>query len=575
MPRLLVIDDDRTVPLLVRRAVETLTVGGEPVEVSAALNARDGLHLARTERPDAVLLDIVLPGTRGPDLFADLRKADAKLPVIYMTAGGTSDTAIEAMQQGAFDYLLKPLDLAKLRALLESALESRRLMSTKVALSADAGDSMPTDLFVGRTESAVQVYKSIGLVAAQDVTVLVRGESGTGKELVARAIYHHGKRQDKPFMAINCAAIPDALLESELFGHEKGAFTGADRQRIGKFEQCSGGTIFLDEIGDTSLPMQAKMLRLLQEQRFERVGGNSTIQTDVRVITATNRPLERMVEEGEFRGDLFFRLNEFSIDIPPLRDRGEDVLLLVEFFLSRFKRQLGRSELEGIAPDAVELLKAYHWPGNVRELQSVLRKAILHSTGAGDRAEGFSAGTPGRGPPRQPPGDGPARRTGPGARSRRGDGRTGPARRTGGAGRRGPRRRRSGGPRRTARDGRGAVSLRRRPARSPRPRGAGPRTRGPRPAQRPRTAAGRPPRRLPRRAGGVRRQHRPDGAVRRHPHPGKDRRQPEPRRPPARHHAGQPAEQDPRPRHQDFPGDRQRRRGLTAAPLTSPGRGRR
>ena len=381
MSRLLVIDDDRTVPLLVRRAVEGLQVGGGPVEVSAALNARDGLHLAQTERPDAVLLDIVLPGTRGPDLFADLRRADAKLPVIYMTAGGTSDTAIEAMQQGAFDYVLKPLDLGKLRALLASALESRRLMSTKVALSADAGDSMPTDLFVGRTESAVQVYKSIGLVAAQDVTVLVRGESGTGKELVARAIYHHGKRQDKPFMAINCAAIPDALLESELFGHEKGSFTGADRQRIGKFEQCSGGTIFLDEIGDTSLPMQAKMLRLLQEQRFERVGGNTTIQTDVRVITATNRPLERMVEDGEFRGDLFFRLNEFSIDIPPLRERGDDVLLLVEFFLSRFKRQLGRTELEGIAPDAVDLLRHYAWPGNVRELQSVLRKAILHSTG--------------------------------------------------------------------------------------------------------------------------------------------------------------------------------------------------
>ena len=381
MPRLLVIDDDRTVPLLVRRAVEGLAVGGEPVELSAALNARDGLHLAKTERPDAVLLDIVLPGTRGPALFTQLRENDAKLPVVFMTAGGTSDTAIEAMQQGAYDYLLKPLDLGKLRALIASALESRRLMNTKVALSADAGDAMPTDLFVGRTESALQVYKSIGLVAAQDVTVLVRGESGTGKELVARAIYHHGKRSDKPFMAINCAAIPDALLESELFGHEKGSFTGADRQRIGKFEQCSGGTIFLDEIGDTSLPMQAKMLRLLQEQRFERVGGNATIQTDVRVITATNRALEEMVEDGEFRGDLFFRLNEFAIDIPPLRDRGDDVLLLVEFFLSRFKRDLGRKELEGISPDAVELLRHYHWPGNVRELQSVLRKAILHSTG--------------------------------------------------------------------------------------------------------------------------------------------------------------------------------------------------
>ncbi|MFH5802540.1 sigma-54-dependent transcriptional regulator [Alienimonas sp. DA493] len=381
MPRLLVIDDDRTVPLLVRKAVSGLEIGGEPVEVSAALTAREGMHLAKSEQPDVVLLDLVLPGVRGSELFSSLHADDPKRPVLFMTAGGTSDTAIEAMKQGAFDYLLKPLDLPKLRDLLTTALESRRLMSTKVGLSAQSGDKMPTDLFVGRTESAVQVYKSIGLVAAQDVTVLVRGESGTGKELVARAIYHHGKRQDKPFMAINCAAIPDALLESELFGHEKGAFTGADRQRIGKFEQCSGGTIFLDEIGDTTLPMQAKMLRLLQEQRFERVGGNTTIKTDVRVIAATNRPLEKMVDEGQFRGDLFFRLNEFSIDIPPLRERGEDVLLLVEFFLSRFKRDLGQTELEGIAPEAVELLRNYAWPGNVRELQSVLRKAILHSTG--------------------------------------------------------------------------------------------------------------------------------------------------------------------------------------------------
>ena len=416
VPRLLVIDDDRTVPLMVRRACEGLTVGGEPVEVTAALTARDGLRLARTERPDAVLLDIVLPGTRGPELFETLHKEDPKRPVLFMTAGGTSDTAIEAMKQGAFDYLLKPLDLPKLRDLLGTALESRRLMNTAVGLSAAAGDEMPTDLFVGRTESAVQVYKSIGLVAAQDVTVLVRGESGTGKELVARAIYHHSGRREQPFMAINCAAIPDALLESELFGHEKGAFTGADRQRIGKFEQCSGGTIFLDEIGDTSLPMQAKMLRLLQDQRFERVGGNATIKTDVRVIAATNRPLEAMVDDGQFRGDLFFRLNEFSIDIPPLRDRPEDVTLLIEFFLSRFKRDLRQSELEGIAPDAVALLRTYGWPGNVRELQSVLRKAILHSTGPvivpkdlpaevrGDRrAVGSSAPRVGAGPAAQVP----------------------------------------------------------------------------------------------------------------------------------------------------------------------------
>ena len=261
VPRLLVIDDDRTVPLMVRRAVEGLEIGGQSVEVVAETTARDGLRHAAADPPDAVLLDIVLPGARGPEVFAKLHERDPKLPVIFITAGGTSDTAIEAMMQGAFDYILKPLDLPKLRTQVAEALESRRLMDTKVGLSADAGDEMPTDLFVGRGESALAVYKAIGLVAAQDVTVLIRGESGTGKELVARAIYHHGKRADQPYTAINCAAIPDALLESELFGHEKGSFTGADRQRIGKFEQCSGGTIFLDEIGDTSLPMQAKMLR--------------------------------------------------------------------------------------------------------------------------------------------------------------------------------------------------------------------------------------------------------------------------------------------------------------------------
>ena len=555
MPRLLVIDDDRTVPLLVRRAVEGLAVGGEPVELSAALNARDGLHLAKTERPDAVLLDIVLPGTRGPALFTQLRENDAKLPVVFMTAGGTSDTAIEAMQQGAYDYLLKPLDLGKLRALIASALESRRLMNTKVALSADAGDAMPTDLFVGRTECAVQVYKSIGLVAAQDVTVLVRGESGTGKELVARAIYHHGKRSDKPFMAINCAAIPDALLESELFGHEKGAFTGADRQRIGKFEQCSGGTIFLDEIGDTSLPMQAKMLRLLQEQRFERVGGNATIQTDVRVITATNRALEEMVEDGQFRGDLFFRLNEFAIDIPPLRERGEDVLLLVEFFLSRFKRDLGRKELEGISPDAVDLLRRYQWPGNVRELQSVLRKAILHSTGPVIVPKDFPPEVRGEARPgarpAAPPRPQPAPRSTPRPAAPRSEPPAAPAVDAPAAYDGDPHREPSEHPP-------AAIPLAPAPAEPPEPPAPARTGAGPRPRQRPQAAARRPARRHPRRPGGLRRQHRPDGAVRRHPHPRKDRRQPEPGGPPAGHHPGQPAEQNPGAGDQDFAGDRQR-----------------
>ena len=380
MPSLLIIDDDRAVRLMLERALAEVDV-----EVLTAADSGEGLNLIRDRRPDTVLLDIVLPGANGLDLFRDVQRLDPKLPVIFMTAGGTSDTAIEAMKLGAYDYVLKPLDLPQVRELVVGALDTRRRMRVPVGLSAGSTEDGPgdqtADLFVGRTEAAVGVYKAIGRVAPQDVTVLIRGESGTGKELVARAIYHHSRRSEGPFVAINCAAIPDALLESELFGHEKGAFTSADSRRIGKFEQCNGGTIFLDEIGDTSLPMQSKMLRLLQEQRFERVGGNQTIETDVRIIAATNRPLERMVEDGRFRGDLFYRLNVFTVPIPPLRDRGDDVLILVEYFLKRFKRELGRTKLEGIAPEAVDLLGRYHWPGNVRELQSVVRKAILHSTG--------------------------------------------------------------------------------------------------------------------------------------------------------------------------------------------------
>jgi two-component system nitrogen regulation response regulator GlnG len=226
-----------------------------------------------------------------------------------------------------------------------------------------------------------EVYKSIGRVARQNVIVLITGESGTGKELVARAIYQHSARSRAPFHAINCAAIPETLLESELFGHEKGAFTGADRRRVGKFEQCNGGTLFLDEIGDTPLGMQGKLLRVLQDQQFERVGGNETIQADVRLIADTNRDLKAWVEEGKFRPDLFYRLSVFTITLPPLRDRGDDVMMLVQLYLRRFNRELGR-EIQEVAPEAMSRLQAYSWPGNIRDLQSVLKQALLHATGS-------------------------------------------------------------------------------------------------------------------------------------------------------------------------------------------------
>ena len=224
-----------------------------------------------------------------------------------------------------------------------------------------------------------EVYKAIGRVAPQDVTVLIVGESGSGKELVARAIYHHSRRAEERFLAVNCAALTETLLESELFGHEKGSFTGASTQRIGKFEQCSGGTLFLDEVGDMSLSLQSKVLRVLQEQKFERVGGTETVHTDVRIITATNRNLEKMVADGEFREDLYYRLNGFTIKLPPLRDRKNDLVILLERFLGRFRQEL-RKDVQGISPDALQLLSRYRWPGNVRQLQNVLRHAMLHAT---------------------------------------------------------------------------------------------------------------------------------------------------------------------------------------------------
>jgi two-component system nitrogen regulation response regulator GlnG len=370
----LLIDDDRSVHLLVSRALEPTGL-----RVSAVTTAEEGLAVLEKLQPEVVLLDIVLPEINGLELFRKLRALDPRVPVVFITAGGTSDTAIEAMKLGAYDYLLKPLDLAKVRELVERAVENQRLMRTPVEVPRPDVTELAGDRLVGRSTAMQEVYKAIGRVAPQDVTVLIRGESGTGKELVARAIYHHSKRAGGPFLAVNCAAIPEQLLESELFGHEKGAFTSAERRRIGKFEQCSGGSIFLDEVGDMSPMVQSKMLRLLQEQRFERVGGNETIQTDVRIITATNRDLEKMVADGDFREDLYYRLNGFTIMLPPLRARGEDLPLLIYHFLERLRREFGK-DIQGLSSASLQTLLNYNWPGNVRELQSVLRQALLQTT---------------------------------------------------------------------------------------------------------------------------------------------------------------------------------------------------
>ena len=372
------IDDDRSVLHLIEQVLADDV--GQIVTVD---NADQGLSVIREEQPAVVFLDIVLPKINGLELFKSIRDLDSKLPVVFITAAADSETAIEAMQLGAFDYISKPLDVSHLRSVAARAIKSRQLMSTPVALDAEplAASANSGLAFIGRSPAMLDVFKSIGLVAEQDVPVLIRGESGTGKELVARAIYQHSRRADQTFMAVNCAALPDSLLESELFGHEKGAFTGATQRRIGKFEQCSGGTIFLDEVGDMAPIVQGKVLRLLQEQRFERVGGNETIETDVRIISATNQPLESMVEEGKFRTDLIYRLNGVTIDMPPLRQRGDDIRLLAQHFLAEALRDLNKSEIEGLAPDTLDQLLGSEWPGNVRELRAAVRQSVLNTTG--------------------------------------------------------------------------------------------------------------------------------------------------------------------------------------------------
>lgn len=374
-PKILVVDDDASVLHLFRKIFND-----ESVHLTTATSAGEGLKTIAAQKPDVVILDIMLPDKSGLDIFQRINELDPKLPVIFITASGTSDTAIEAMKLGAYDYLLKPLDVGQIREVVSRACEIRRFMHVPVGVTESAEDTT-SDVLVGRSAAMQEVYKAIGRVASQNVTALIVGESGTGKELVARAIYHHSPRKAKPFLAVNCAAIPEPLLESELFGHERGAYTGADAKRIGKFEQCSGGTLFLDEVGDMTPLVQSKVLRVLQEQRFERVGGNETIQTDVRIIAATNRNLEQMVADGEFRADLYYRLNGFAIDIPPLRERPDDIMVLLEHFLMRFSRELGK-DVQAISPEALELLLRYNWPGNVRELQSVLKQALLHATGS-------------------------------------------------------------------------------------------------------------------------------------------------------------------------------------------------
>lgn len=373
MSLLLVVDDDPAVIAIFEHMFK-----GSQIEIASAVSVTQGLTVMQARSPDAVLLDVSLPDGRRMIGLQRFLTADPQMPVVIMTDGSNSDVAIEAMQSGAMDYLTKPLEVNELNKIVRRAIEIRRMIAEAVELETASPNS--GSAIIGRCSEMQKVYKSIGRIAAQNISVLIRGESGTGKELVARAIFQFSPRKDKPFLAVNCAAIPDALLESELFGHERGAFTGADRKRIGKFEQCNGGTLFLDEIGDMDSQLQSKLLRVLQEKQFERVGGNETITSDVRVVAATHRDLEKMCSVGMFREDLFYRLNGFTIQLPPLRERGGDLALLIEFFRTQANQELNKF-IQRVDSKAMEILASHSWPGNIRELQSVIRQSIIQSSG--------------------------------------------------------------------------------------------------------------------------------------------------------------------------------------------------
>jgi nitrogen regulation protein NR(I) len=373
MSRILVVDDEQRMRSSFSKM---LTSGGH--DVLTADRGAKAVELVEKEDPDLLVMDIKMPGMDGLEAFRKIRLIRPKLPVIMMTGFGTTEAAIEATKLGAYEYHLKPFDPEAMLRSIASALESVRLMKGRVVL--DPSDAASGDAIIGQCEAMQGVYKAIGRVAQTDATVLIRGETGTGKELVARAVYQHSLRAAKPLIVVNCVAIPETLLESELFGHEKGSFTGASAKRIGKFEQANGGTILLDEIGDMPLTIQSKILRVLQARSFERVGGESAIKTDVRVIAATNRNLEKAIAEGKFREDLYHRLNVFTIDLPALRNRVDDIPRLAAYFLDRFADEL-KIENPIISSDAMEHLKTYKWSGNVRELEHCIHRAMIFTRG--------------------------------------------------------------------------------------------------------------------------------------------------------------------------------------------------
>ncbi|HXH08175.1 MAG TPA: sigma-54 dependent transcriptional regulator [Alphaproteobacteria bacterium] len=374
--RILVVDDEESI-----RWVLTRGLARRGWTVQSAENGHAALRRLTEQDYDLIFLDVRLPDIDGLTLLEHLRTQPTPPMVVVMTAQATVDTAINAMKKGAFEYIIKPFDLEDIVALAQQALRVKAAAEevTTAPVPLDLRDNLHANGIIGRTEPMQQVYKMIGMVADRDVTVLIEGESGTGKELIARAIHRHSRRSKRPFVTVNCAAIPHELLESELFGHEKGSFTGATATTLGKFQQADGGTIFLDEVGDMDFNLQAKLLRVLQEREFYRVGGRDPIRVDVRIIAATHQDLGLAVAQRSFREDLYYRLNVIPIYVPPLRQRREDIPLLIDYFLQRFETELATGP-KFLSQEARELLLSYHWGGNVRELENVLKRAMVLTT---------------------------------------------------------------------------------------------------------------------------------------------------------------------------------------------------
>jgi len=375
-PKILIVDDDESIRFVLKKAL-----GKEGYEVSEAKDGVSGLAALKTGAYPVAFLDVMMPGIDGITVLGRMKEAGVDTYVIMMTAHGSMKTAIDAMKSGAFDYITKPFDVDEVTLLLQRALENRAMAAEVENLKASLRERYEVGAIVGKSQAMQEIFKTVGRVAATDVTVLITGESGTGKELIARALHAHSKRVGGPLVVVNSAAIPRELMESELFGHEKGSFTGAASRKIGKFEQAAGGTLFLDEIGDMDLSLQAKLLRALQEKEFERVGGSETLRADARIIAATHRDLDDAVTSKEFREDLYYRLNVVKINLPPLRERKEDVPALAEHFLEKAAQELGAPK-KSLTTKAVKRLTDHDWPGNVRELENCIKRAVVLSGSA-------------------------------------------------------------------------------------------------------------------------------------------------------------------------------------------------